>query len=87
MAIISGQTTVADTATEIYTNETASVRYIHIHNETGGSSVFIGAGAVTITTGLNLKTADKQAEILLHPGDAIHGIVASGTQLVTWLVS
>lgn len=85
MTIATAQVTVAATATAIVA-AVDTPTLVSVHVPSGGATVFIGGAAVSTTTGLHVAAATTR-DIELWPGDALYGIVASSTQVVSTLRS
>lgn len=62
-----------------------SAQEIHLHSTSG--KIFIGGADVTHENGYALDNGDK-IDLLIHPGDAIYAITATGTASLSilWLV-
>lgn len=78
-AITPGRTTVAVTATLIYTAATGGATVL-IRNA-GTASVFLGGSTVTTATGFELLAGDT-VTLPIGALDTVYGIVASGTVIV-----
>lgn len=80
MTIATAQVTVAATATAIVAAVNTPT-LVSVHVPTGGVTVFVGGSTVSTTTGLHVPAATTK-DVQLWPGDALYGIVATGTQAV-----
>lgn len=80
--LTTNQVSVANVATQIVAarNERRSLLIIN-H---GTTDVFIGDASVTIATGVKLKGSDGAA-ISIPTISAIYGIVAAGTQMISYI--
>lgn len=81
-SIVTGQVTVASTATQIAAERSARKGIVIINN--GTSDVYIGTSGVTTSNGL-LLLGVKGASIVMETTAAVYGIVASGTNDVTYM--
>lgn len=84
--LATGQVTIDTTATQIVPAAPANERRSVLVVSHGGVDVFLGKSNVT-TSGAGggvLLTGTKGASITLETRGAIYGIVAAGTQLVSW---
>lgn len=87
MSITHGQATVTTSATLIYVNHSGSVQQMHVHAAQGGQTVYLGGPGVLTTDGFALSTGDKDLPVLLHPNDALYGIVSSTTQDLSYIIT
>lgn len=88
MAITTGQVTIGLTATLIIDGSASTQqRTIYLHDPPAGSAVYIGPdNGVLTTTGYELDGGDT-VRMLLNAGESLWGIVASGSQVVSYLVN
>ena len=86
--ITAARTTVAATATAIVTmpESLGDANVIRLKNTHGTVSVFLGAAGVATATGFELA-AGQTLELNLQDGDTLHGIAASGTVVVSYLIT
>ena len=85
MAVVtSGQTVIANTATLITTG-VVGASWLHLH-ASGNTQIYIGGAGVTTTTGLELHKGNT-VTVWLPESGKLYGVVASGTETVTWLLT
>jgi hypothetical protein len=75
--MISSTVTVATTPTLLVAAATGT-RTIYLH-VTGNTTIYIGGATVTTATGTGTEKHTSPIPIMLRDGDALYGIVASGT--------
>lgn len=74
------QIAVGTTATALHTVEATAPTVVTVGN-TGAATVFVGANAVTTSTGFPVP-ASTSRDLYLEPGEVLFGIVASGSVTV-----
>lgn len=79
-----GQTVIGITATLITTG-VVGASWVALH-ASGNTQIYIGAAEVTTTTGLELHKANT-VTVWLPESGKLYGVVASGTETVTWLLT
>jgi len=83
--MIGSQVTVAATATQILAADDIHRRVLfHV---VGNSIVYLGGSNVTTSTGFYIDKASGVIPIDIPPKRALYGIVSTGTEVVTVLVS
>lgn len=76
----------ASTASPNYSEgDTDPNRFMTVTNA-AGVVVFLGDSTVTSGTGFSLAAAGS-VQLWLHPDEALYGIAASGTQVVSYLIT
>lgn len=76
----------ANTASPNYSEgATEPNRFVLVANASG-TTVYLGDSAVAAGTGFALATATS-ATLWLHPDEALYGLSASGTKVVSYLVT
>ena len=58
----------------------------HVKNLSTERAIFLGGSAVTTTTGFKLKLGEELS-LFLGPGEAIYGIVVTGTASACYLAT
>lgn len=96
MAVSSGQVTVSSSvATLIIAAPTASPNYSEGDTEpnrfmtisnAAGAIVYLGTSTVATGTGYGLA-ASGSVQIWLHPDEALYGLAATGSQVVSYLIT
>jgi hypothetical protein len=81
MTLATAQVSVGTTAALVIAGDTNARTTVVVGNR-GAASVFVGGSAVTTATGFEVKSA-TDAFVHLDPGEALYGIVASGTVAVS----
>lgn len=86
MTVLAASVTVAATATLLSsgTDDNAYGHSVLLKVPTGGATVFLGGAGVTAAAGFP-AAAGEPYTFDLAPGDALYGIVASGSQAVNVL--
>jgi len=84
MAIKTNKVTVADTPTLIFPADRDGA-YVHIQ-VSGQGAIYIGDATVSATTGHN-RPVDSHISLFVGPNEAIYGVTASGTVVVTYLAT
>lgn len=86
MTVLAASVTVGVTATQLSspTDDNAAGHSLVVKVPAGGATVFVGGPGVTTTAGYPLA-AGESFSADLTPGDALFGIVATGTQAVNVL--
>jgi hypothetical protein len=87
MAVTSKQVSVGTTATSIVTADTDG-NTVFITMENAGN-FYLGGPGVTTSTGMRMEHANGMVpmEIKLGAGEALYGVTASGTEVVTVLIT
>lgn len=86
MGLTHDQVSVGETATVIVASDATEHRRVWVHDPTGGASVFVGDSTVTTSNGFELEAGESQS-FDIEPGEALYGIVASGTQTVSYFAA
>ena len=81
MPLSNSQVTVGTAVTLIVAgNSNPTLVHLHLHDNT--DNVYIGNSAVTTSTGLRLTKQDS-FEINLMPGNALYGVITSGSATIS----
>ncbi len=86
MAIGYGQVTITTSPTAIITDDSDG-QYVNVRNMgDNNSKVYIGDSEVSISTGHEL-IKNTEISLSLGPGEEVYGIVATGTQKVSFFAT
>lgn len=83
--VISGQTSVSTTPVLITTG-VVGASHLYLHAPAGGGSIYVGDATVTTTTGLELHKGTT-LEVWLPESGKLYAVVASGTEILPWLLT
>lgn len=86
MGLSHDQVTVGTTATVIVPADETEHRAVWVHVVSGGATVFIGGPTVTTSNGFELEAKETQ-RFDIEARESLYGIVATGTQPVTYFAA